>query len=96
MGSAKNRQRAVCQEHITDFSPPSPGSHIGIAPQTLGLAPLNGLRIPELGSACGWYVWGGELTSEAPDFYQPLCVEHLAERCPLAIEYLGLPPAGGS
>jgi hypothetical protein len=29
--------------------------------------------------------------SDATDFYQPLCVEHLADRCPLALGFLGLP-----
>jgi hypothetical protein len=36
---------------------------------------------------------GGEANpmSDATDFYQPLCVEHLADRCPLALGFLGLP-----
>jgi len=92
MGDDAERQRTLCREHAADFSPPVPGSCVGVAPQTLGLTPLNGLRIPDHGSACGWYVWGGEATSEDADFYQPLCVEHMAERCPLALPFLGLPP----
>ena len=92
MSDATERQRAVCRENAADFLPPPPGSRIGIAMQTLGLVPLNGLRIPENGSACGWYVWGGEDVSDAADFYQPLCVEHIAERCPLVLDFLGLPP----
>jgi hypothetical protein len=86
------QQRATCREHSADFAPPTPGSRVGIALQTLGLAPLNGLRIPEHGEACGWYVWGGEAKSDDADFYQPQCVEHLADRCPLAMRFLGLPP----
>jgi hypothetical protein len=35
---------------------------------------------------------GGEECSNAPDFYSPLCVEHLAELCPLAVPFLALPP----
>jgi hypothetical protein len=91
MDDAAERQRTICRENSADFSPPSPASRVGIALQTLGLHPLNGLRIPEHGSVCGWYIWGGEATSEDSDFYQPMCVEHLADRCPLALPYLALP-----
>ena len=27
-----------------------------------------------------------------PTFFQPLCVDHLPEKCPLALRYLALPP----
>ena len=47
MAEFAERQRAVCREHSADFDPPSPGTRVGIALQTLGSAPLNGLRIPE-------------------------------------------------
>jgi hypothetical protein len=88
---AAERQRDVCREHATVFSPPAPGSRVGIALQSLGHLPLHGLRIPEHGEASGWYLWAGESPSEAPDFYRPLCIEHLAELCPLALPFLGLP-----
>jgi hypothetical protein len=41
---------------------------------------------------CGWYLWAGAGWSDDPDFFQPLCVEHLVDRCPLAVPFLGLPP----
>ena len=91
MGGVAEQQRAVCGMHSADFDPPSPGSRVGIALQTLDLFPLNGLRIPEHGPVCGWYIWGGEAPSEDADFYQPMCVEHLADRCPLALPFLALP-----
>ena len=85
-------QRAICRDHAADFAPPATGSRVGVALQTLGLMPLNGTRIAEHGNVCGWYLWGGEATSDDPDFYQPLCVEHVPDRCPLALSFLGLPP----
>ena len=91
MGDVAEQQRTLCREHSADFDPPSLGTRVGIALQTLGSAPLNGQRILEHGSVCGWYIWGGGAPSEAPDFYQPMCVEHLAERCPLALPFLALP-----
>ncbi len=85
-------QRSLCREYGADFSPPTPASRVGIALQTLGRLPLHGLRIPEHSGANGWYLWAGEDASEDPEFYQPLCVEHLAERCPIVLPFLALPP----
>ncbi len=59
--------------------------------KTLASLPLNGLRIQPHGNASGWYLWGGEW-SDAADFFQPLCVEHLSGCCPRAVPFLGLPP----
>ena len=57
-----------------------------------GAEPLNGLRHPATDSTCGWYIWGGEDLRDDPDFFAPLCVEHLAEHCPEVIPFLALPP----
>jgi hypothetical protein len=57
-----------------------------------GLLPLNGLRHPIEGATCGWYIWAGEEPSESSDFFQPLHVEHLSERCAEVLPYLGLAP----
>ncbi|MFN8579373.1 MAG: hypothetical protein U0163_00140 [Gemmatimonadaceae bacterium] len=64
---------------------------LGIALQTLTSLPLNGLRHPAQGNTCGWYIWGGASLSAEPDFFQPLHVAHLAQHCPEALRYLGLP-----
>jgi hypothetical protein len=85
-------QRALCQRYDAAFMPVSEESRVGIALQTLGDLPLNGLRIPETEGVSGWYLWGGGEPSDAPDFYQPLCVEHLPEYCREALPFLGLPP----
>ena len=57
-----------------------------------GAIPLNGLRHPPQGDTTGWYIWAGEELSTAPDFFEPLHVLHLAEWCPAALRFLGLPP----
>ena len=53
----------------------------------------NGLRHPVEGTTCGWYLWAGEgELDQSPDYFQPVHVEHLRERCPEILPYLGLPP----
>jgi hypothetical protein len=84
-------QRAVCNQHGTEFLPPVAGSRVGIAIETLGLQPLNGMRIDPEGGVCGWYLWSGGEPSGADDFYKPMCIEHLADYCPDAIPFLALP-----
>jgi hypothetical protein len=77
-----------------DLTPvePRPDDKLGLALTTLSLVPLNGLRHgPENGTS-GWYVWGGELLSEDPEFFQPLHHSHVPEHCPNASRFLHLPP----
>lgn len=85
-------QRRLCRSHGAPFEPPSPGSKVGIAMQTLGRVPVQGVRIPATPAVCGWYIYAGDEWSDDVNFYQPMCVEHLAEYCPLALPFLGLPP----
>lgn len=84
--------RKLCAQFGAAFLPPLAGSRVGIAIQTLGRRPLNGMRLEPAGSACGWYLWAGEELSTADDFFEPLCVEHLPQRCPGALPFLALPP----
>lgn len=86
-----NQRSELCSKYGAAFEPPLAGSQIGIALHTLHLVPLHGLRHPPEHGTNGWYIWAGEMSDEA-DFFQPLCVEHLSHRCPLAIPFLGLPP----
>ena len=88
----ESQQKAVCGQHGAEFLPPVPGSRVGIAIETLGLQPLNGLRIAPKGSVCGWYLWGGGEPSDEDDFYKPMCLEHVADYCLAAISFLALPP----
>jgi len=71
--------------------PPASFQKVGIALETLHLEPLNGLRHPAQGDTCGWFIWGGSDLSRAVEFFKPLHVAHLAERCPAVVKYLALP-----
>jgi hypothetical protein len=89
--SVSDQQRAVCRNYGTGFVPPAPDSKVGVALQTLGGLPIHGVRLPPTDTTCGWYIYAGEW-SDADDFYQPLCIEHLADRWPAVLPFLGLPP----
>jgi hypothetical protein len=90
--SADDDQQAVCERYGVPFETPSQFEKVGIALATLHLPPLNGLRHRPAGGTCGWYLWGGQEFSKAPDFFQPLHVHHLSDRCPRVLPYLALPP----
>lgn len=86
-------QRVVCQQHAAPFTPCEPSSRIGISESALrGDLPLNGLRHPSERGTSGWYIWGGEELSAAPDFFKTMHVHHLSEQCPEILPYLALPP----
>jgi hypothetical protein len=57
-----------------------------------GKLPLNGLRHPPEDGTCGWFLWAGEEFSSAPDYFQPIHVEHLSERRAQVLPHLALPP----
>jgi hypothetical protein len=86
-------QRQVCGEHGAEYSPVAFDSKLGASADfRFGRRPLNGLRHPPEGDTCGWYLWSGEELSQATDFFQPLHVRHLVERCPEVLRFLALPP----
>jgi hypothetical protein len=89
---AEAEQRQFCRERNIEFFPVKGSSKLGFALTTLGLTPLNGLRHPEAADTNGWYLWAGEVRSEADDFFSPLHTDHLLEICPEALTFLGLPP----
>jgi hypothetical protein len=85
-------QRSLCVEMKADYTAAPPEWVSGFASQAKGRTPLNGLRHPAAPGTTGWYLWCGEDSSEAKDFYQPLHTKHLYEYFPLAAKLLGLPP----
>jgi hypothetical protein len=86
-------QRVVCVRVGVEPVVAPTDSKIGVARNVQdGAWPLNGLRHPPQGDSTGWYIWAGEELSEAPDFFEPLHVEHLAKWCPILLPYLALPP----
>lgn len=85
-------QIAVCSKYGQRWMIPPLNSKLGLALKTLGKVPINGLRHPSKGETNGWYIWCGEELSNAPDFFSPLHTSHLRERCPEALQFIGLPP----
>ena len=92
MENIEKEQKEVCLQHGSSFVASEANEKVGIALDTLSQLPLNALRHPPEGDTCGWYIWGGEEMSEISDFFQPLHVSHLNERCPEIIKFLALAP----
>jgi hypothetical protein len=84
-------QQRICHEHGREFVPCTAHSKLGLAIQTIGRTPINGLRHRPTADTNGWYIWAGEYSNEA-DFFLPLHAKHLVERLPDVIRFLGLPP----
>lgn len=86
-------QRELCERYGVDFVAAPNHLKVGVARNVRDqLLPINGLRHRPEGDTTGWYIWAGEEFSSEPDFFVPLHIEHLAEWCPEAIRFLGLPP----
>src|SRR5688500_6006162 len=97
MASRENveaEQDAVCRRFGVSRVAAPGDLKVGIARNVRsGRQPLNGLRHPPGGDTTGWYLWAGEDSlSDDSDFFVPLHAAHLAEWCPAALPYLGLPP----
>jgi hypothetical protein len=90
--STNKEQKAICLKFGSSCVEAELNSKVGIALETIGDLPLNALRHPPEGDTCGWYIWGGETLSQDSDFFQPLHVSHLKEKCPEIIKYLALAP----
>src|SRR4051794_35359139 len=89
----EQEQRELCRQMNVEFWPSSADSKVGISSDTSSTQlPLNGLRHRSEGDTCGWYLWSGEELSQEDDFFQPLHVRHLIDRCPEVLPFLGLPP----
>lgn len=86
-------QMEVCRRYGAVFAPPDGIFKLGISDSGLrGERPLNGLRHPPENGTSGWFIWGGEELSTDPEFFQPLHIRHLQERCAAVLPYLALPP----
>ena len=93
MNNLTDEQRKLCEKYGAPFSAVSLQMKIGVALNVKTvLKPLNGLRHPVEAGTSGWYLWARQTLSKEPDFFVPLHTEHLAEWCPEALKYLGLPP----
>ena len=86
-------QIIICEKYGAEYQPVDPELKVGVSDNFFSeVLPLNGLRHPPEKSTCGWYLWAGEEMSEADDFFKPMHVYHLIERCPNVVKYLALPP----
>ncbi|WP_445367424.1 immunity protein Imm33 domain-containing protein [Methylomonas sp. BW4-1] len=92
METASEAQIDVCRRFNSAVVPSSSALKLGIAIASLSQLPLNALRLPQENGTCGWYIWGGEVMSEAPDFFQPLHVSHVPNYVPNLLPYLALAP----
>ena len=93
MMDLEREQRKICQRYGADYRPVDVNLKLGIAENIFSdVVPVNGLRHSEEKGTCGCYLWAGEELPKAPDFFKPMHVYHLLERCPRLMKYLGLPP----
>lgn len=53
--------------------------------------PVHGLRHPPAHGTSGWYIWVGELSTDA-DFFVPIHAEHLIAHVPEIQKHLLRPP----
>jgi len=84
-------QENICQRFGAEYMPPKASQKVGISLGSLENLPLHAVRLSPENGTSGWYIYGGEYSTDA-DFYQPLHVAHLVERCPQIVPYLALPP----
>jgi hypothetical protein len=83
-----DKQKEVCTTHNSTCKPINKKLNIGVS-VNLDKDPINGLRHPSEKGTTGWFIWAGEY-SEAHDFFQPICAEHLLQKRPDIIKYLAL------
>jgi len=81
-------EQTVCEWKGVEPVKPEAGSKLGIAIDTIGKIPINGLRHKEENGTNGWYIWCGEEMSQAEGFFSPLHIEHITEYLPQVEGYL--------
>lgn len=91
---ATAEQISVCERFGSDVVAAALDSKVGIALSTLDRLPLTAIRHQPANGTCGWYIWGGDYSSD-PNFFQPLHVAHIPKYCSTLIPYLALAPGWG-
>jgi hypothetical protein len=93
MENLEHLQTNLCRRFGVPVTFPERHLKLGVSANFFsGKLPLNGLRHPPEDGTCGWFLWAGQEFSSAPDFFQPIHVEHLFQRGPQVLPYLALPP----
>ena len=87
------QQTEICRKFSAQYEAFDLDLMVGVSKNFIsGALPLNGLRHPQEGHSCGWFLWAGEDFSEAGDFWEVWHANHLLDRCPEIVKYLGLAP----
>jgi hypothetical protein len=94
MSDLEHEQRKLCEKYGALFLSADPWRMVGISKNFNALQfPINGLRHPpETGREAGWYIWSGTELSQDDDFFVPMHVMHVDDKCPQIVKYLGLAP----
>ncbi len=92
LGNIVLTQKEICSKYDALPYPSHGEEKLGIAIETIGKLPINGLRHKPENGTCGWYIWCGEKMSQDADFFKPLHVDHIEEYLPEVEQYLALPP----
>jgi len=86
-------QETVCERFQVEWVEWPRGLKVGVARNVRsGLAPFERTSPSPAGRSHRLVLVGGRSAVPGPGLLLPLHVEHLAEWCPAAIPYLGLPP----
>ena len=64
-------QKSVCDKFGVDFFPPKDCEKIGIAIETIGKMPINGMRINPENGTCGWYIFHNRRIPKT--YFTPIC-----------------------
>ncbi|TDE15244.1 immunity protein Imm33 domain-containing protein [Dyadobacter psychrotolerans] len=81
-------QKQICLAHDSEWKPVNKKLKVSVS-VNLDTDPVNGLRIPGEKGSTGWFIWSGDY-SEREDFFKPMCAEHLLQKRPDIVKYLGL------
>jgi hypothetical protein len=90
--AVEEQQRTFCKELNHQYVPADPDSKVGLALETQGRVPINGLRHPPQGDTNGWYLWDGEEFPSNDGSFSPVHTDHLIKLRPEVLKFLGLPP----
>ena len=89
----EQEQKDVCKRLNLPWTPVERGLMVAINNSLFtDIQPINGLRHPRQKNIDGWYIWrGGEIPQDEDNFFNPIHPDHLLEKQPLVLKYLGLP-----
>ena len=89
----QQQQKALCQKLNINWTPVERDSLIAFNDSLFSSTqPINGLRHPKKEKMDGWFLWsGGTFPQDDEKYFKPLHIEHLLEKRPLVLKYLGLP-----